>query len=443
MLFTKTFRGGIHPDDRKTQSMNSAIRELPASKIMVFPLLQHLGAPSEPIVSVGDYVKSGQLIAKASGFVSANIHSSISGTVVSIEPRIHPSGNSVNSIIIENDDKYLMDENIKPYKPLGELSREEIIKIVQDAGIVGMGGAAFPTHIKLSPPPDKKVDTVIINGSECEPYLTSDYRAMVEYPEIILFGCTAIMKALGVEKAFVAVENNKPEAVIALQNKLGEFKNIEVVTVKTKYPQGSEKQLIKAVTGRGVPSGKLPADIGVVVLNIDTANAIANAINTGEPLTTRVVTVAGDCIKNPSNFKVKIGTSAKDILDATGEFTQSPAKIIFGGPMMGISIFSTDTPIIKATGAILALSEKEVDTGVSSYCLRCGKCVEACPMNLQPITLKLFAQKEDIEELKRLNIMDCMECGACSYLCPGRQDPVQYVRLAKPKVIASLKGDKK
>lgn len=438
-MILKTFKGGIHPDDKKEHTRYLKIEDLPAPKTMIFPLSQHIGAPSEPVVKLGENVKVGQLIAKASGFVSANLHCSVSGTVFAIEPRMHPNGSLVNSIIIENDDNYEISESVQPNKPLNDLTPQEIIKIIEGAGIVGMGGAAFPTHVKLSPPKDKKIDFLIINGSECEPYLTSDHRVMLENPEGVLFGCKAIMKALGVTTGFVAVESNKDDAIKTLIENAKDYTGIEVVQVETKYPQGSEKQLIDAVTGRKVPPGGLPADIGVVVVNIDTCAATSNAIKTGMPLIKRIVTVGGGAINEFRNFRVRIGTPAKDVIDAVGGFKTEPAKILFGGPMMGTAIFSLDIPIIKGTGAILALTDKEINIGTSGPCLRCGKCVDICPMNLQPLMLNMLAKKGDLEGLERYNVMDCIECGACSYICPGRQNLIQYIRTAKQQIIASKK----
>lgn len=431
---TKTFRGGIHPPYNKQHSSHLAIEELEASKEMIFPLSQHIGAPAAPVVKVGDRVLVGQLIASASAFVSANIHSSVSGTVTAIKPVLHPNGAEVNAIIIENDFAYEVDSSVKGSGSADDLSSEEILEIVRNAGIVGMGGATFPTHIKLAPPPDKSIDTVIINGAECEPYLTSDHRVLLECTENVLNGLKACMKVLNVNKGYVAVEDNKEDAILALKAAAQEFENIEIVPLETKYPQGSEKHIIKAVTGREVPSGKLPADAGVVVVNVDTANSIHRAITTGMPLISRVVTVGGDAVNSCRNYRVRIGTPVKDVIEAAGGFSEEPSKILLGGPMMGTAISSTDVPVIKGTGAILSFTAAALKESGSSNCMRCGKCVEACPMHLQPLLLGAYGRKGDLEQMEKLNVMDCIECGVCSYLCPGRQNPLQYIRIAKLKI---------
>lgn len=441
----KTFRGGIHPNDNKANSNTLPIEVLDAPKEMIYPLSQHIGAFSEPVVAVGEEVKVGQLIAKAGGFVSANLHASVSGTVTAIRPHIHPTGNMIPSIVIENDGQYTIDHSVQPNKPLKELTPEEIIGIVQNAGIVGMGGATFPTHVKLSPPKDKNMDTVIVNGAECEPYLTSDHRVMLEDTFDVLSGLLAAMKAVGVKNGYVAVETNKKDAIEALEKMIEseKMRNISVVPIQTKYPQGSEKQLIQAVTGREVPPGGLPADVGVVVINIDTANAISKAIRRGMPLVKRIVTVCGDAVNAHKNYKVRIGTPIKDIIEAVGGFKQDPAKVILGGPMMGTAIFDLNVPVIKGTGAVLCLTEEAIGASAGSKCMRCGKCVEACPMRLEPLLLNSYAKIDDLAMLEKLNIMDCMECGACAYLCPGRQSPVQNIRMAKQKILAERKKEGK
>lgn len=406
---------------------------------MIFPVAQHIGAPASPVVNVGDRVLVGQLIASASAFVSANIHSSVSGTVTAIKPILHPNGAEVNAIIVENDFQYEVDGSIKPHSDIEKLSAEEIVEIVRNAGIVGMGGATFPTHIKLAPPPDKSIDAVIVNGAECEPYLTSDHRVLLECTENVLNGLKACMKALNVNKGYVAVEDNKEDAILALKAAAQFFENIEIVPLETKYPQGSEKHIIKAVTGREVPSGKLPADAGVVVVNVDTANSIYNAITTGMPLISRVVTVGGDAVKSCRNYRVRIGTPVKDVIEAAGGFIEEPSKILLGGPMMGTAVSSTEVPVIKGTGAILSFTKAALKETPSSNCMRCGKCVDACPMHLQPLLLGAYGKKGDLEQMEKLHIMDCIECGVCSYLCPGRQNPLQYIRVAKLKINSSKK----
>lgn len=431
-MSSKTFKGGIHPPYNKERSRYLSIEKLGGSKEMIFPLSQHIGAPASPVVKVGDCVRTGQLIAAASGFVSANIHSSVSGTVTAIKPCLHPNGTEVMSIVIENDFKYEKDSSVTASSSSDMLSAEEILEIVRNAGIVGMGGATFPTHVKLSPPADKKIEAVIVNGAECEPYLTSDHRVLLESPEGVLKGLKACMKALNVTVGYVAIEDNKEDAIKTVSEAAKAFDGITVIPLKTKYPQGSEKHIIKAVTGREVPSGGLPADAGVVVINVDTANSISTAIDTGMPLITRIVTVGGDAMKEARNFRVRIGTPVKDVIEAAGGFCAEPDKILLGGPMMGTAIASTDVPIIKGTGAVLAFTKKTAPA--PSKCMRCGKCVDACPMHLQPLMLRAYGKKGDLDMLKKLNITDCIECGVCSYLCPGGQNPLQYIRVSKLKL---------
>ena len=439
MFGLKTFRGGVHPDDKKRSSDYIETEIFHAPKIMIYPLQQHIGNPAKALVSVGDKIKIGQLIAKADGNVSANVHSSVSGNVMEIKSHIHPNGNMVESIIVENDFKNEYIKNFNVQSDVNKFSSEDIVAIVKEAGIVGMGGAAFPTHIKLSPP--NEVYTVIINGAECEPYITSDYRLMLEHPKCILTGIQAVMKAVGAKNAFVCIENNKPDAIERLTEFFSDFNYINVVSVKAKYPQGSEKQMIDAVTGRQVPSGGLPSDIGVVVLNVDTIWAIADVINKGLPLIHRVVTLSGGAVKKPKNSIVPLGTPIKDVIEASGGFSEEPAKILLGGPMMGNSVYNTNVPVIKGTGAIIALTEDEIKVSEPTVCIRCGKCVDACPIHLLPIMLREYSIRNEWKKLKEFHILDCIECGACSYICPGRQNPVQYIRNAKPKVLKMLKKE--
>ena len=437
MFGFKTFKGGIHPDDKKRGSNFIETEKFPAPKTMIYPVQQHIGKPANVVVNVGDDVKIGQLIAGADGYVSANIHASVSGKVTAIKPCLHPNGNMINSIIVENDFKEEYIKNFNDQKDVDKLTAEEIVNMVKDAGIVGMGGATFPTHVKLAP--KSQIDTVVINGAECEPYITSDHRVMLEHPKCILTGIKAVMKAVGAQNTFVGIESNKPDAIAKLTEIFGECENINVVPVLAKYPQGSEKQMINAITGRQVPSGGLPSDVGVVVLNIDTVWAIADVINKGLPLIYRIVTLSGGAVKQPKNYLVRLGTPVKDIIETAGGFSQEPAKIILGGPMMGNAVYSTDVPIIKGTGAIIALTEKEIKSTEPTVCIRCAKCVDACPMHLQPLMLRAYSIKNDYEKLKKFHILDCMECGACAYICPGRQNPVQYIRNAKPKVMDMIK----
>lgn len=439
-----TFKGGIHPEDMKAATCKKPIVDLPASKEMVYPLQQSLGVPAVPCVEIGDRVLMGQKIAEAGGFVSAHIHSAVSGTVTAIEPRMTVSGIKMNSIIIENDE---LDEFCDSIKPLDwrKLSPKEIVDAVREAGVVGLGGATFPTHIKLSPPEGKKIEYVIINGAECEPYLTSDHRAMLETPEEIIEGMKIMLKVFGLKVAYIGIEINKPDAIKKIAEFAEKEKDVEikVVKLKTKYPQGSEKHLIKAVTGKEVPSGKLPVDAGAVVDNIDTCAAIGRVFMYGAPLLKRIVTVSGDCIQNPSNFRVRIGTNVQDVIEKCGGFVKPAAKIIIGGPMMGVAISDVDIPIIKGSAGILGFSADMVAKKKVQNCLRCGKCVEGCPMNLLPNVLKDAAMRDDLETLNKLGAMDCIQCGSCTYVCPAEQTPLQYIRTGKAKLIKARQEAKK
>lgn len=439
MFGVRTFRGGIHPDDQKKHSEHLEIEALDAPQTLVYPVVQHIGAPAACVVQKGDCVKAGQLLAAASGFVSANVHASVSGTVTDIRPYLHPNGTMVQSVLVENDFAYTPAEGTGHRRVPENMSRQELLDAVREAGIVGMGGAAFPTHVKLSPPPDKSIDVLLVNGAECEPYLTSDHRVMLEHPACILFGLRCVMRILGVERCCIGIENNKPDAIEKLTRKAADVPGVAVVPVRAKYPQGSEKHLIYALTGREVPPGALPADVGVVVMNIDTVCAVADAVQKGLPLTERIVTVGGSGVKASKNFRVRIGTPVQHVLDAAGGLAEETVKILLGGPMMGIAIYDTSVPVIKGTGAVLALTEADVKATAPTACLRCGKCADACPMGLQPYLLRAYAIKEDAAQLQRLHVTDCIECGACAYICPGRQQPVQYIRLAKAKALAERK----
>ncbi|MBU5455437.1 electron transport complex subunit RsxC [Caproiciproducens sp. MSJ-32] len=437
-----TFKGGVMVPGYKEFTREKPIERAIEPSVVAIPLHQHTGAPCEPIVKVGDSVKVGQKIGQSDAFVSAPVHSSISGIVKSITPMAIPTGLTVNCVVIESDGKNELHELVKPYKSLKELTSEEIINIIKEAGITGMGGAGFPTHVKLSPPPEKKIDTIIINGAECEPYITADHRNMVEEPEKIIFGLRAIMKAVvGVEKGIVAVEENKPDAIEALKNVCKDYESIKVVSLKAKYPQGDEKRLIDAILGRQVPSGGLPMDVGAVVCNVSTTKAVAEAISMGKPLYERVVTVTGRGIKEPKNLIVKIGTSFKDIIEQCGGFTENaPGKIIMGGPMMGISQFSINVPVIKGTGSILILTKEEAEPVQVSSCIKCGKCVEVCPVHLQPLYLSTYSLKEKFEKAEEFHALDCIECGACSYICPAKRPLVESIRIAKREIIAKRRG---
>ncbi|MCG8500953.1 MAG: electron transport complex subunit RsxC [Firmicutes bacterium] len=435
-----TFKGGIHPHDNKTATASVDIVTLDAPQTLIFPMQQHIGAPCEPLVTVGEQVKMGQKIADSKAFISAPIHASVSGKVIAIEPVLHPSGSKVMSVIIENDGLDTVHESIAPKGDLSALEPKEIVEIVREAGIVGMGGAGFPTSVKLSPPPDKKINHVIINGAECEPYLTSDHRVMLEEPEDVIAGLKIIMKVLGLDKGYIGIEVNKSDAIKVMEQHAAKEKGIEVVRLQTKYPQGAEKQLIQVVTGEEVPSGALPADVGAIVNNIDTCTAIARAVKTGMPLIRRIVTVSGSAVKEPRNYSVRIGTPFKALFEKSGGFREDPFKIVMGGPMMGIAQFSIDVPVVKGTSGLLAFTEKEVTLQPEGPCIRCGKCLDACPMNLLPLYLNAYAVKDDLDKAEAYHAADCIECGSCSYVCPAKRHLVQTIRVAKQTIIANKRA---
>lgn len=436
---TLTFKGGTHPPHSKKATENLSLERANEPKTVVIPMQQHIGAPCEPVVQVGDEVKVGQKIGEAKGFVSTPIHSSVSGKVVAIEPRLYSGGMAVTSVVIESDMQNTVSPEVKAKGDLSGLSAEDIKNIIKEAGIVGMGGATFPTHVKLSPPPDKKVDTVILNGAECEPYLTADHRLMLENPEDVVFGLQAFMKVLGVKKGYIGIETNKPDALEKVFEAAKGIEDIEVVALKTKYPQGAEKQLIYACTNREVPSGGLPADAGVVVNNVGTAAAVAKAIKTGMPLIERIVTVTGAGVNNPKNLIVKIGTSFREVIEQCGGLKGKTGKLIAGGPMMGIAQFSLDIPVIKGTSGILVLSEEEARLPEPSNCIRCGKCVETCPINLMPLNISAYSLAGRYEEAEACNALDCIECGSCSFVCPAKRPLVDSIRVSKREILARRK----
>lgn len=427
LYIMNSFIGGVHPPESKNTSLIQT-EEIPLPKKAIVPLSQHTGSPSKPVVKLGDLVKTGQLIAEATGFISSNLHSPVSGKVSAIEICPHPCGYNFDSIIIDSDDK---DETVE-FKPSDaeKLFPNEIVEIIKNAGIVGLGGAAFPTHVKLSPPKEKKIDSVILNGCECEPYLTCDHRVMIEEMEKIIGGLKLIMKILDIKNSFIAIEDNK-EDVISVFSNLPKLENdIKMVKLKTKYPKGSEKQLIYAVLKREVPSGKLPMDVGCVVHNVQTAKAIYEAVYEDKPLYERVITVAGN-VKRAGNLKVRIGTPVSQVIDYCGGFVGDVKKVIAGGPMMGIAQYTLDTPVVKGTSGIVVLTEKESKHYEPSNCIRCGKCVDVCPMYLVPTVISRLIEKERYEEVKNYNPLDCMECGCCAYECPAKIHLVQNIKLAK------------
>lgn len=431
-----TFKGGIHPPYRKEYSNKKPIERAQSPKIVYIPLQQHIGAPAKPIVEVGDIVKLGQKIGEQQGFVSCNVHSSVSGKVIEIKEHEVPGG-SAQCIVIENDFKEELHESIKPNGDLEDLTKEEITSIIKEAGIVGMGGATFPNHVKISPPPDKKIDVVILNGAECEPYLTADHRLMIEYPEDIVLGLRALMKVLDVKKGYIGIELNKPDAIEAVQNVAKNYSDIEVVSLEVKYPQGAEKQLIYACTGKEVPSGGLPMDAGAVVDNVGTAAQIAKSIKTGMPLIERITTVTGSCIKEPKNLITKVGTLVSEIIEQCGGFREDKklGKVIMGGPMMGIAQYTIDIPTNKGSSGILCLSIEESKTPKPQNCLRCGKCTNVCPAFLQPLYISAYSLKNDFQSAEQHRALDCIECGSCSFICPARRPLLQSIRNAKKEII--------
>ena len=434
-----TFKGGIHPYEGKSLTEDKDIKEFRPKGDMVYPVSQHIGAPAKPLVKKGDQVLVGQLIAEAGGFVSAGIHSSVSGTVKAIESRLTSAGTKVNSIVIENDGEFRSVEFEPDDTPLAELTRETVIEKIKAAGIVGMGGAGFPTHVKLSPKDLSAIDHIIVNASECEPYLTSDYRRLMEQPDEVIEGLRIVLAIFPGAKGIIAIEDNKPEAIRSLKEKLAGDERICVHSMKTKYPEGAERQLIYANTGRLINSGMLPADAGCIVHNVDTIHAIYDAVRLGKPLTSRVVTVTGDAIMEPSNYLVPIGSSTQELIEAAGGFLNPPEKLISGGPMMGKAIYDTSIPITKGSSAILALTKDEVSEYEEGPCIRCGKCIEVCPGRVMPEHLANLALQGDLEAFQKYNGMECCECGCCSYVCPAKRHLTQIIAGTRKEILAKRK----
>ncbi|MDD6811618.1 MAG: electron transport complex subunit RsxC [Lachnospiraceae bacterium] len=433
-----TFVGGIHPYDGKELSKDKPIKAVLPKGDLVYPLSQHIGAPAKPIVAKGDHVLTGQKIAEAGGFVSAPIYATVSGTVKTIEPRRVVTGDSVMSIVIENDGLY-EEVEYPAVKPLEEMTKEEIIERVKEAGIVGMGGAGFPTFIKLSPKEPEKIEYVIANCAECEPYLTSDYRRMLEEPEKLVQGLKVSLKLFDNARGILAVEDNKPDCIEILKKLTKDEPRISVKALKTKYPQGAERQLIYATTGRKINSSMLPADAGCVVNNVDTVVAIYHAVIEGKPLMHRIVTVTGDAIADPRNFIVRIGTNYHELIEEAGGFKQDPVKIISGGPMMGFGIFDLDVPTTKTASALLCLTEDDVSAMEPSACINCGRCVEACPGRVVPRLLADYAENYNEEAFLAHDGMECCECGCCSYVCPAKRPLTQTIKSMRKMQLAKKK----
>lgn len=433
------FRGGIHPEDHKAATAKRSIEEMPAPAQVILPVSMHIGAPCNPLVNVGDRVLKGQKIAESSAPVSAPVHASVSGKVIAIEPRPHPNGTMVMSIVIEND---FEDETVglTPVETtqFADITAEELADICNNAGIVGLGGAAFPTKIKISSAIGK-VDTLVINGSECEPYITSDNRIILEHGDELADGATIVMKALGLKELHIGIESNKKEAILKLRDITSNMPHIKLHVLHTKYPQGSEKQLIYAVCGREIPPGELPSAVGVINMNTATCVAISRAVRKGEVLTSKVVTVSGSAIANPKNLLVRIGTPISELIEYAGGLLNEPKKVIMGGPMMGVAQHSVDVPVIKGTNAILAFCEDEDKSDSAQICIHCGKCAGVCPVNLQPVFLNMYAKAGKLDEMEKNNVLDCIECGSCSYICPGRIHLTQTFRAAKARINESKK----
>ena len=430
-----TFRGGVHPFEGKELSMDRAVTVLkPTSGEMVYPLSQHIGAPAKAIVKVGDEVLVGQKIAEAGGFISAVVVSSVSGKVKKIEPRVTAGGAKSISIVIENDGQYTAVEGLGEDRDATKLSKQEIRDIVREAGIVGLGGAGFPTNVKLTPKDESKIDYVIVNGAECEPYLTCDYRMMIEEPERLIGGLKVMLQLFENAKAVIGVENNKPKAIEKLRALVKDEPKISVEALRTKYPQGGERSLIYAVTGREINSSMLPADAGCVVDNVNTVMAIYDAVCKRTPILERVITITGDAIKEPQNFKVRTGMNYNDIIEAAGGFKADPKKILSGGPMMGQAMYTTDVPVTKNSSSLTCFLEDEVEKNPESPCIRCGRCGEVCPEFLVPVLMMTSCMNGDSAGYEKLYGMECIECGSCSYICPARRPLTQAFKQMKRRI---------
>lgn len=431
-----TFIGGVHPNDGKSFTKDSPVQKYLPKGEMVYPLSQHIGAPAKPLVKKGDQVLMGQMIAEAGGFVSANIVSSVSGTVKAVEPRLTVSGAKVQSIVIENDGNYTPVEGLGQLRDYTKMSKQEILDAVKAAGIVGLGGAGFPNHVKLMPKDAAAIDYVIVNGAECEPYLTSDYRMMLECPEKIVEGVKIILQLFDNAKGVIAVENNKPEGIAKLQKLVEKEDRIEVMPLQVKYPQGAERNLIYAVTGRKINSTKLPADAGCIVDNVDTVIAIQMAVAESTPLMRRIFTITGTGIENPGNYEVKIGTSYAELVEAAGGLKEGTQKVVSGGPMMGMALSTLDVPIVKTSSALTCMLKDEVAAYEESACIRCGRCVEACPSRLVPQKLMEAAENFDLARFEALHGMECYECGSCTYACPAKRPLTQACKQMRQAVMA-------
>ncbi len=434
-----TFRGGIHPGTHADPGFKSAtntkpIEAMKAPEQVVLPVSMHIGAPASPIVKVGDIVDMGQMIAEATVPFCVPVHASVSGKVVAVEPRLHANGSKVLSIVIENDFEDRLHESVHPYDFEG-MTNEERIEHIRMGGIAGHGGATFPTHIKIQSGIGK-VDTVIINGAECEPFITSDHRLLLEHPEEMVEGLKLLVRILGVQQGLIGIEENKADTYAKIEELIADDPTLKLCALKCRYPQGAEKQLINAVTGREVPSGKLPADAGCAVFNVDTAGAVYRRFATGMPVVRRIVTVSGSAVANPKNLEVRVGTPVEKLIDECGGLKEAPNKLLMGGPMMGVAQYSLDVSVIKGTNAFLAFCGDEDKRVEEPQCIRCGKCIGVCPMHLLPIFMNIYGKAEDLDNAVEVGMLDCIECGSCSYECPARIPLVQQFRLTKGQIMA-------
>jgi electron transport complex protein RnfC len=430
-----SFKGGIHPPHAKKYTEHKAVEIAAEPKTVAIPLRQHIGAPCEALVQKGDYVKVGQKIGEPASFVSAAVHSSVSGTVKELRVMDTLGGKDL-CVVIDSDGLGVLDETIRPNLPIESLEPKAILDIIKGAGIVGMGGAGFPTHVKLSPPKEKVMDVVILNGAECEPYLTADHRLMLETPDKIVYGLRAIMKVLGVEKGYIGIEDNKTDAIASIKKAAEAYPEVEVASLKTKYPQGAEKQLIYAITKREVPSGGLPMDAGAVVNNVATAAAVGDALLTGMPLIDRICTITGSCIKEPKNLRIKVGTMLNEIVEQCGGFSETPGKIVLGGPMMGIATSTIMIPSTKTTSGILTFNAADSTPAETVACIKCGKCVTICPSYLEPVYISAYSLLDQFDQAEKYHALDCIECGSCSFICPSKRPLLQSIRLAKREILA-------
>ena len=439
------YYGGVHPSERKEFSEHIALKKFPDPKTVVISMSQHLGAPANPIVQVGDTVKVGQKIGEAAGFISAPVHSSVSGTVVAVEPRMHGTrGSEVMAVVIESDGKNTLHESVQPHGDLDNLTPDEIIDIIREAGIVGMGGAGFPTHVKLSPKEPDKIDHILVNGAECEPYITSDYRRMMEEPESVVGGLEVILKAFPKAVGCICIEDNKPDCIAKMKEAIKGKERMEVKELKTKYPQGGERTLIYAVTGREINSTMLPADVGCVVDNVETVTSVYKAVILGQPVISRNVTVTGDGIRTPKNFSVLTGTDLSELVDAAGGLKEKIAKAISGGPMMGFALYDLHIPCTKTTSSLLFLERDAVSEAkqIQTACINCGRCVSVCPGHVVPARLATLAEHGDMAGFEKMDGMECCECGCCSYICPAKRPLTQSIKSMRKMVLAERKKKK-